>query len=152
VCELDDFDAIEWEVLLAHLARILARHSSKGALKTSRAERSSLGEPLCENSAWEELDMFFLRPSRAYESSRRAKKRGQPRRTHRMAYPTFSSRHQQPDQSPREQQTRITEPDRIIIFRVSWEDDRGNVRVNGVDYTGERPLGESPAIVAQGVV
>ena len=25
---------------------------------------------------------------------------------------------------------RLTEPDRIIIFRVSWEDDKGNVRVN----------------------
>ena len=25
---------------------------------------------------------------------------------------------------------RLTEPDRIIIFRVTWEDDRGNVRVN----------------------
>ncbi len=25
---------------------------------------------------------------------------------------------------------RITEPDRIIIFRVSWEDDKGNVRAN----------------------
>jgi glutamate dehydrogenase (NADP+) len=25
---------------------------------------------------------------------------------------------------------RMTEPDRIIIFRVSWEDDEGNVRVN----------------------
>ena len=25
---------------------------------------------------------------------------------------------------------RLTEPDRIIIFRVSWEDDEGNVRVN----------------------
>ena len=25
---------------------------------------------------------------------------------------------------------RMTEPDRIIIFRVSWEDDDGNVRVN----------------------
>ncbi|MEE8580177.1 MAG: NADP-specific glutamate dehydrogenase [Myxococcota bacterium] len=25
---------------------------------------------------------------------------------------------------------RMTEPDRIVIFRVSWEDDRGNVRVN----------------------
>ncbi len=25
---------------------------------------------------------------------------------------------------------RLTEPDRIIIFRVSWEDDRGNVRAN----------------------
>ncbi len=25
---------------------------------------------------------------------------------------------------------RMTEPDRIIIFRVCWEDDRGNVRVN----------------------
>jgi glutamate dehydrogenase (NADP+) len=25
---------------------------------------------------------------------------------------------------------RMTEPDRIIIFRVSWEDDQGNVRVN----------------------
>jgi glutamate dehydrogenase (NADP+) len=25
---------------------------------------------------------------------------------------------------------RMTEPDRIIIFRVNWEDDRGNVRVN----------------------
>ncbi|HEX6203350.1 MAG TPA: NADP-specific glutamate dehydrogenase, partial [Thermoanaerobaculia bacterium] len=25
---------------------------------------------------------------------------------------------------------RLTEPDRIITFRVSWEDDRGNVRVN----------------------
>ena len=25
---------------------------------------------------------------------------------------------------------RITEPDRIIIFRVCWEDDRGNIRVN----------------------
>jgi glutamate dehydrogenase (NADP+) len=25
---------------------------------------------------------------------------------------------------------RMTEPDRIVIFRVTWEDDRGNVRVN----------------------
>ena len=25
---------------------------------------------------------------------------------------------------------RMTEPDRVIIFRVSWEDDRGNVRAN----------------------
>ena len=25
---------------------------------------------------------------------------------------------------------RMTEPDRIVIFRVSWEDDNGNVRVN----------------------
>ena len=25
---------------------------------------------------------------------------------------------------------RMTEPDRIIIFRVSWEDDRGNIRAN----------------------
>ena len=25
---------------------------------------------------------------------------------------------------------RMTEPDRIVIFRVSWEDDAGNVRVN----------------------
>ena len=25
---------------------------------------------------------------------------------------------------------RMTEPDRIVIFRVSWEDDDGNVRVN----------------------
>jgi glutamate dehydrogenase (NADP+) len=25
---------------------------------------------------------------------------------------------------------RLTEPDRIVIFRVSWEDDKGNVRVN----------------------
>lgn len=25
---------------------------------------------------------------------------------------------------------RMTEPDRIVIFRVSWEDDQGNVRVN----------------------
>ena len=25
---------------------------------------------------------------------------------------------------------RITEPDRIVIFRVSWEDDEGNIRVN----------------------
>tara|TARA_R110002167_G_scaffold138188_1_gene325319 strand:+ start:416 stop:1786 length:1371 start_codon:yes stop_codon:yes gene_type:complete len=25
---------------------------------------------------------------------------------------------------------RLTEPDRIVIFRVSWEDDEGNVRVN----------------------
>ena len=25
---------------------------------------------------------------------------------------------------------RMTEPDRIVIFRVSWEDDKGNVRVN----------------------
>jgi len=25
---------------------------------------------------------------------------------------------------------RITEPDRIIIFRVSWEDDQGKIRVN----------------------
>ncbi|MEO2019192.1 MAG: NADP-specific glutamate dehydrogenase [Fuerstiella sp.] len=25
---------------------------------------------------------------------------------------------------------RMTEPDRVIIFRVTWEDDRGNIRVN----------------------
>ena len=25
---------------------------------------------------------------------------------------------------------RMTEPDRIVVFRVSWEDDKGNVRVN----------------------
>ena len=25
---------------------------------------------------------------------------------------------------------RMTEPDRVVIFRVSWEDDEGNVRVN----------------------
>src|SRR3990172_8598208 len=25
---------------------------------------------------------------------------------------------------------RMTEPDRVIIFRVSWEDDEGNIRVN----------------------
>src|SRR5210317_2051806 len=25
---------------------------------------------------------------------------------------------------------RMTEPDRIITFRVSWEDDNGNIRVN----------------------
>lgn len=25
---------------------------------------------------------------------------------------------------------RIAEPDRIIIFRVCWEDDKGNIRVN----------------------
>ena len=25
---------------------------------------------------------------------------------------------------------RMTEPDRVIIFRVTWEDDQGNVRVN----------------------
>ena len=25
---------------------------------------------------------------------------------------------------------RMTEPDRMVIFRVSWEDDDGNVRVN----------------------
>ena len=25
---------------------------------------------------------------------------------------------------------RMTEPDRVVIFRVCWEDDRGNVRVN----------------------
>ena len=25
---------------------------------------------------------------------------------------------------------RLTEPDRIVIFRVSWEDDNGNFRVN----------------------
>ena len=25
---------------------------------------------------------------------------------------------------------RMTEPDRIVIFRVSWEDDDGNVRTN----------------------
>ena len=25
---------------------------------------------------------------------------------------------------------RLTEPDRIIIFRVGWEDDHGNIRVN----------------------
>jgi len=25
---------------------------------------------------------------------------------------------------------RMTEPDRVIIFRVTWEDDKGNVRVN----------------------
>ena len=25
---------------------------------------------------------------------------------------------------------RMTEPDRVVIFRVCWEDDEGNVRVN----------------------
>ena len=25
---------------------------------------------------------------------------------------------------------RMTEPDRVIIFRVSWEDDQGNIRAN----------------------
>ena len=25
---------------------------------------------------------------------------------------------------------RLTEPDRVVIFRVAWEDDDGNVRVN----------------------
>ena len=25
---------------------------------------------------------------------------------------------------------RLTEPDRVIIFRVTWEDDEGNIRVN----------------------
>ncbi|MEZ5299347.1 MAG: hypothetical protein R3F11_01560 [Verrucomicrobiales bacterium] len=25
---------------------------------------------------------------------------------------------------------RMTEPDRVIIFRVSWEDDDGNIRAN----------------------
>ena len=25
---------------------------------------------------------------------------------------------------------RMTEPDRVVIFRVTWEDDAGNVRVN----------------------
>ena len=25
---------------------------------------------------------------------------------------------------------RMTEPDRVVIFRVTWEDDEGNVRVN----------------------
>ena len=25
---------------------------------------------------------------------------------------------------------RLTEPDRVVIFRVCWEDDKGNVRVN----------------------
>jgi glutamate dehydrogenase (NADP+) len=25
---------------------------------------------------------------------------------------------------------RMTEPDRVVIFRVAWEDDEGNVRVN----------------------
>ncbi len=25
---------------------------------------------------------------------------------------------------------RMTEPDRVVIFRVSWEDDEGNFRVN----------------------
>ncbi|MEM0969454.1 MAG: Glu/Leu/Phe/Val dehydrogenase dimerization domain-containing protein, partial [Verrucomicrobiota bacterium] len=25
---------------------------------------------------------------------------------------------------------RMTEPDRIVIFRVCWEDDRGNIRTN----------------------
>ena len=25
---------------------------------------------------------------------------------------------------------RLTEPDRVVIFRVCWEDDEGNVRVN----------------------
>ena len=25
---------------------------------------------------------------------------------------------------------RMTEPDRLVIFRVCWEDDQGNVRVN----------------------
>lgn len=25
---------------------------------------------------------------------------------------------------------RLSEPDRVIIFRVGWEDDQGNIRVN----------------------
>jgi len=37
-------------------------------------------------------------------------------------------------ENPRYQQAqileRMTEPDRIIIFRVTWEDDQGNIRAN----------------------
>ena len=34
---------------------------------------------------------------------------------------------------------RLTEPDRVISFRVCWQDDDGNVRVN----RGTRPRGSS---------
>ena len=38
------------------------------------------------------------------------------------------------NQNPRYLESRIfermTEPDRIVIFRVCWEDDKGNIRVN----------------------
>jgi glutamate dehydrogenase (NADP+) len=37
---------------------------------------------------------------------------------------------QRPDYQEARILERMTEPDRVVIFRVSWEDDRGNVRVN----------------------
>jgi glutamate dehydrogenase (NADP+) len=37
---------------------------------------------------------------------------------------------QRPDYREARILERMTEPDRVVIFRVSWEDDRGNVRVN----------------------
>ena len=27
---------------------------------------------------------------------------------------------------------RLTEPDRVIMFRINWEDDEGNIRVNTI--------------------
>ena len=38
--------------------------------------------------------------------------------------------HEQPRYRKDQILERITEPDRIIIFRVTWEDDRGNIRAN----------------------
>ncbi len=38
--------------------------------------------------------------------------------------------HTRPDYKEAKILERLSEPDRVVIFRVGWEDDQGNIRVN----------------------